>query len=234
MLVWWTNRSRLPSSGVMKPKPFSSLNHLTVPVATGSPLRSLKCYRGGVASPRACTCVFAEIPRGFGLSRGKVARQQAKSTPDRAASRAGYRSSSERPMEDPIPIRPGVAIPLREVAIRASRSSGPGGQHANVTASRIEASFDVRASTALSDEQKERIIARLGPRVVAVAQDERSQARNRELALERLAHRLSAALTPRRPRHATRPTRSSVTARLDAKRRHAQRKQGRRRPAAEE
>ena len=108
-------------------------------------------------------------------------------------------------MEDPIPIRPGVAIPLREVTVRASRSSGPGGQHANVTASRIEASFDVRASAALSDEQKERIIARLGPRVVAVAQDERSQSRNRELALERLAHRLSTALAPRRARRPTRP-----------------------------
>ena len=136
-------------------------------------------------------------------------------------------------MEDPIPIRAGVAIPLREVAVRASRSSGPGGQHANVTASRIEASFDVRASTALSDEQKERIVARLGPRVVAVAQDERSQARNRELALERLAHRLAAALTPRRPRRPTRPTASSVTRRLDAKRRQSQRKRDRRPPAGE-
>jgi ribosome-associated protein len=136
-------------------------------------------------------------------------------------------------MEDPIPIRPGVAIPQREVAVRASRSSGPGGQHANVTASRIEASFDVRASTALTDGQKERIVARLGPRVVAVAQDERSQARNRELALERLAHRLAAALAPRRPRRPTRPTASSVTRRLDAKRRQSQRKRDRRPPAGE-
>jgi ribosome-associated protein len=136
-------------------------------------------------------------------------------------------------MEDPIPIRPGVAVPLREVTVRASRSSGPGGQHANVTASRIEASFDVRASSALSDEQKERILARLGPRVVAVAQDERSQARNRELALERLAHRLAAALAPRRPRRPTRPTASSVTRRLDAKRRQSQRKRDRRPPGAE-
>ena len=137
-------------------------------------------------------------------------------------------------MEDPIPIRPGVAIPLREVTVRASRSSGPGGQHANVTASRIEASFDVRASGALSDDQKERIIARLGPRVVAVAQDERSQSRNRELALERLAHRLSTALAPRRARRPTRPTTSSVTRRLDAKRRQSQRKRDRRPPAAEQ
>jgi ribosome-associated protein len=137
-------------------------------------------------------------------------------------------------MDDPLPVRPGTAIPLREITVRASRSSGPGGQHANRTASRIEASFDVAASEALSDEQKQRIMARLGPRVVAVAQDERSQARNRELALQRLAHRLAAALAPRRPRHPTRPTRSSVTRRLDGKRRQAERKRDRRSPGAGE
>ena len=137
-------------------------------------------------------------------------------------------------MDDPLPVRPGVAIPLREITVRASRSSGPGGQHANTTASRIEASFDVAASEALSEAQKKRIAAHLGPRVVAVAQDERSQARNRELALERLAHRLAGALAPRRTRHPTRPTRSSVTQRLDAKRRHSQRKRDRRRPGADE
>jgi ribosome-associated protein len=137
-------------------------------------------------------------------------------------------------MDDPLPVRPGTAIPLREIVVRASRSSGPGGQHANRTASRIEASFDVAASEALSDAQKQRIMARLGPRVVAVAQDERSQARNRDLALQRLAHRLETALAPRRPRHPTRPTRSSVTARLDAKRRQAARKRDRRRPGADD
>jgi ribosome-associated protein len=137
-------------------------------------------------------------------------------------------------MDDPLPVRPGIAIPLREITVRASRSSGPGGQHANTTASRIEASFDVAASEALSDEQKRRIIARLGARVVAVAQDERSQTRNRELALERLAQRLAAALAPRRPRRPTRPTRSSVTQRLEAKRQQAERKRDRRRPAADE
>ena len=137
-------------------------------------------------------------------------------------------------MDDPLPVRPGTAIPLREITVRASRSSGPGGQHANTTASRIEASFDVAASEALSDEQKQRIIGRLGPRVVAVAQDERSQTRNRELALERLAHRLAGALAPRRPRHPTRPTRSSVAERLQDKRRQAERKRDRRRPSAGE
>jgi ribosome-associated protein len=137
-------------------------------------------------------------------------------------------------MEDPMPLRGGTAIPLREISVRASRSSGPGGQHANVTASRIEATFDVAASTALSDEQKRRIIARLGPRVVAVAQDERSQTRNRELALERLARRLSGALAVRRPRRATRPTAASVRRRQAAKRRRSQRKDQRRPPTAED
>ena len=129
-----------------------------------------------------------------------------------------------------MPVRGRTAIPLREVIVRASRSSGPGGQHANKTASRIEASFDVMASTALTDEQKRRIISRLGPRVVAVAQDARSQARNRELALERLARRLSGALTVHRPRQATRPTKASRQRRLEAKRRQSERKRDRGRP----
>jgi ribosome-associated protein len=137
-------------------------------------------------------------------------------------------------MEDPIPLRPGTAIPLREITIRASRSSGPGGQHANTTESRIEASFDVAASSALNDEQKRRIMARLGPRVTAVAQDERSQTRNRELALQRLAHRLSAALAPRRQRTATRPTKGSVKRRLNAKRRQGERKRDRRAPGTDD
>jgi ribosome-associated protein len=133
-------------------------------------------------------------------------------------------------MEDPMPLRANTAIPLREIDVRASRSSGPGGQHANKTSSRIEASFDVAASSALSEEQKRRVIARLGPRVVTVAQDARSQARNRELALERMARRLSGALTVARPRQATRPTQASVKRRLAAKRRRSERKRDRRRP----
>ncbi len=126
------------------------------------------------------------------------------------------------------------AIPLREVALRASRSSGPGGQHANVTASRVEAIFDVAASESLTDEQKRRITARAGPRVVAVAQDARSQARNRELALERLRTRLITALSVGRPRYGTRPTQASVQRRLNAKRRQADRKRARRPPAADD
>ena len=114
--------------------------------------------------------------------------------------------------------------------IRASRSSGPGGQHANVTASRIEASFDVEASQSLGEEHKRRIVARAGPVVRAVAQETRSQARNRELALQRLEDKLRRALAVRRPRQKTRPSKGAVERRLQAKRRQAARKQDRRRP----
>jgi ribosome-associated protein len=133
-------------------------------------------------------------------------------------------------MDDPMQIGRDVRIPLREVSVRTSRSSGPGGQHANVTASRVEVIFDVEASTSLTDEQKRRIMARLGPRVTAVAQDARSQARNRELALERLRRRLSEALVIPRRRQATRPTAESVRRRLEGKRRQASRKRERQRP----
>jgi ribosome-associated protein len=133
-------------------------------------------------------------------------------------------------MEDPMPLGRHAAIPLREVVLRATRSSGPGGQHANVTDSRIEASFDVAASESLTDEQKRRIISRVGPRAVAVAQESRGQARNRELALERLQKRLTSALSVARPRRATRPTEASRRRRLDAKRRQSERKRARRPP----
>jgi ribosome-associated protein len=125
-----------------------------------------------------------------------------------------------------------LAIPLAEVTLRTSRSSGPGGQHANVTASRVEAIFDVLASSSLSEQQRERILARTGPRVVAVAQDARSQARNRELALRRLAERTRHALAVPRRRRATAPTAASRARRLEAKRRAARRKAERRRPSA--
>src|ERR687896_2266506 len=127
-------------------------------------------------------------------------------------------------MDDPLRIGRGAAVPLSEVELRASRSSGPGGQHANVTASRVEATFDVAASEALSDAQKARVTARLGPRVTASAQDTRSQSRNRELALRRLAERLAHALEVRRPRTATRPTTASKRRRLDAKKRRGEKK----------
>jgi ribosome-associated protein len=123
-----------------------------------------------------------------------------------------------------------LTIPLSEVTIRASRSSGPGGQHANVTASRVEASFEVLASSTLIQTQRDRILARVGPRVVAIAQDERSQARNRELALARLAERLATALAVPKHRRATRPTAASRERRLQAKRQRTERKRERRPP----
>jgi ribosome-associated protein len=129
-------------------------------------------------------------------------------------------------------VRPGIEIPLDEIEVRATRSSGPGGQHANVTASRIEASFDVGASSALTDAQKQRVMARCGPLVRAVSQDTRSQRRNRELALERLAGRLDRALAVHRPRKPTRPTRAAKERRLQQKRRKSETKRLRGRPDA--
>lgn len=134
-------------------------------------------------------------------------------------------------MADRLHIRHGVELPLEEVELRASRSSGPGGQHANVTASRVEAVFDVWASRTLSDAQKRRVADRLGPRVTASAQDTRSQGRNRELALARLAERLAGALAVARPRTETRPTRAARQRRLSAKRRRGEIKRDRRPPA---
>ena len=121
-------------------------------------------------------------------------------------------------------------LPLEEIELRVSRSSGPGGQHANVTASRVEAIFDVHASEALTEAQKARIGGRLGSRVTAVAQDTRSQYRNRELALERLARRLESALKVSRPRTKTRPTRASQRRRLESKRKRGETKRARGRP----
>jgi ribosome-associated protein len=133
-------------------------------------------------------------------------------------------------MADVLHIRPGLALPLSEIELRTSRSSGPGGQHANVTASRVEAVFDVTESATLSPEQRARISAKLGPRVTASAQDTRSQHRNRELALERLASRLAHALEVRRPRTRTRPTRASQKRRVEGKKRRGDIKRARRRP----
>jgi ribosome-associated protein len=126
-----------------------------------------------------------------------------------------------------------LALPLAEIELRTSRSSGPGGQHANVSASRVEAVFDVAASQALDDAQRSRLLERLGPTVTAVAQDARGQSRNRELALRRLAQKLAAGLRVQRKRRATRPTRASKRRRLEQKRRTSEKKSARRRPPLE-
>ncbi|MEX2448292.1 MAG: alternative ribosome rescue aminoacyl-tRNA hydrolase ArfB [Solirubrobacterales bacterium] len=127
-----------------------------------------------------------------------------------------------------------LAIPLAEVELRASRSSGPGGQHANVTASRVEAVFDVRASASLDEGQRARLLERAGSTVVAVSQDARGQARNREMALQRLAGKIAAGLAVRRRRRPTRPTRAARRRRRRQKRRAGERQRARRRPSAEE
>jgi ribosome-associated protein len=124
----------------------------------------------------------------------------------------------------------GLEIPLAEIELRTSRSSGPGGQHANVTASRVEAVFDVEASEALSDAQRRRLLKKLGPRVTAVSQDARGQARNRALALERLAAKLADGLREPKKRRPTRPSRAAREQRLERKRRAGERKRQRRRP----
>jgi ribosome-associated protein len=134
---------------------------------------------------------------------------------------------------EPLRVTSSVAIPLDEIVVRVSRSSGPGGQHANVTSSRVEAIFDVRASEVLSPAQADRISGRLGPVVRVVAQDHRSQLRNRELALERLAARLAEALHVQRARRPTRPSKGAKRRRLDAKKARGATKRDRRRPDVE-
>ena len=114
--------------------------------------------------------------------------------------------------------------------LRFSRSSGPGGQHANTAETRVEAILDVESSSALTDAQKRRVLAKAGPTIRAVAQDERSQLRNRELAVERLVERLREALRVERRRVATKPSAASRERRLESKRRRSQVKKLRRAP----
>ena len=123
-----------------------------------------------------------------------------------------------------------VAIPVSEIDLRFSRSSGPGGQHAQKSETRVEAIFDVEASSALSPAQKARVVRKAGPVLRAVAQDERSQLRNRELAVERLVESLREALRVPRRRRPTKPTPASRQRRLDQKRRRGETKQLRRKP----
>jgi ribosome-associated protein len=123
-----------------------------------------------------------------------------------------------------------VVLPRSEVRFRTSRSSGPGGQHAQKSETRVEAVFEVETSTALTDAQKRRVVGRVGPVVRAIAQDERSQLRNRELALERVVEQLRAALRVPRKRVATKPTAAARRRRLEQKKRRSQTKRLRRAP----
>jgi ribosome-associated protein len=136
-------------------------------------------------------------------------------------------------MDDPMLVSERSTIPLEAVQIRTSRSSGPGGQHANVTASRVDVEVDLTTCPGLADDDRRLLLERLGPRVTATAQDTRSQLRNRELALQRLQRRLAAGLVTAPPRRPTRPTRGSVADRLASKRRRADLKRDRRPPDAE-
>ncbi len=128
----------------------------------------------------------------------------------------------------------GLDLPLSEVTWRATTSGGPGGQHANRTLSRVEVEFDVAASATLGPRQRARLLERYGPIVRAAAADTRSQARNRERALERLASRIHEGLQVEPERRATRPTRASRVRRVEDKRRHAQTKRQRRSPRHDE
>jgi ribosome-associated protein len=124
----------------------------------------------------------------------------------------------------------GLRIPLAELTWRFSGAGGPGGQHVNTTNSRAEVLFDLAGSPSIPEAARPLLLERLGPSVAVAASDRRSQSQNRELALQRLTDRLAAALVVDRPRRPTRPSRSSVRRRLDAKRRQGERKAGRRRP----
>jgi ribosome-associated protein len=126
-----------------------------------------------------------------------------------------------------------VSIPVSEIDLRFSRSSGPGGQHAQKTETRVEAIFDVEASTSLTERQKQRVVRKAGPVLRAVAQDERSQARNRELAVERVAQALRDALRVERRRVPTKPSKAAVERRLEQKRRRSEAKRLRRPPRSE-
>jgi ribosome-associated protein len=132
--------------------------------------------------------------------------------------------------DESIRVTRSVSIPIREIELRFSRSSGPGGQHAQRTETRVEAVFDVEASEALSPLQKRRVAARAGPVLRAVAQDERSQWRNRELAVERLVAGLREALRVERPRRPTAPSAAARERRLEEKRRRSETKRLRRPP----
>ena len=135
--------------------------------------------------------------------------------------------------DESIRVTRSVALRPEEIRLRTSRSSGPGGQHAQRSETRVEAIFDVEASTSLSEAQKRRVLTRAGPVIRAIAQDERSQLRNRELAIDRVVAALREALRVERTRHPTAPTKGARERRLDAKRRRGDVKRKRRQPEEE-
>ena len=138
---------------------------------------------------------------------------------------------AERP--ERLRVSSSCSIPTAELTWRFSRSGGPGGQHANTADTRVELRFDIAGSPSLGPRQRARLLDALGPEVRIVVSDERSQARNRELALARLAERLAGALRVMAPRRPTRPSKAAVARRLAGKRRQADRKAARRRPDLE-
>jgi ribosome-associated protein len=137
------------------------------------------------------------------------------------------------PEHELIRVTRSVLLPVSEIELRVSRSSGPGGQHAQKSSTRVEASLDVESSSALTDAQKRRVVSRAGAVLRAVAQDERSQARNRELAIERLVEKLRQALAVPRRRVPTERSRAAHERRLESKRRRARKKALRKAPGAE-
>jgi ribosome-associated protein len=145
--------------------------------------------------------------------------------------RDGGESTTERGV---LRVSATCVIRLDELEWRTTGSGGPGGQHANTSDTRVEVRFPIETSTSLAPRQKARLLEQLGPVARATASDSRSQARNRELALERLRSRLELALRVDPPRRTTKPTRSAKEARLDAKRRQSARKQDRRRPTSDD
>ncbi len=136
--------------------------------------------------------------------------------------------------DEPLVVRPGLVVPATELDERFTTSGGPGGQHANRSRTRVELRLDLAASTAFSEHQRAQLVERFGTELRVVVDEERSQLRNRDLARERLAGRLRAALVPQRSRTPTRPTRGSRQRRLDAKHRRSDVKRDRRRPSGDD
>ena len=135
--------------------------------------------------------------------------------------------------DDDLPIARGVRIPRRELVVSFSASGGPGGQHANKAATRVELVFDVEHSPSLLPVQRERVLEKLGPTIRVVVDDERSQARNRAIAEERFVARLAQALHVEAPRRKTKPSRGAKERRLQGKKQRSETKANRRRPSAE-